>query len=209
MAGSNLSEEELRQAAEEAGISPQELRHALAERRGGALARSSEASSPLGPPARGVSTAHVEGRIPLERRDALDSIRRSIERQTGKRGHKQGEHEADIVDDDDGLTYRIRAAEDGTGGALVRVDIDATQGRGTQALVTTGVVGLTATLLGLGWIFGALVLWLGGLGFGALGGMMVARSIFSLRRATVSAQGIAAHALLEAEEPPAALPPVR
>jgi len=196
--GTNLSEEELRQAAAEAGISPRELRVALAERYGGVPDPTRQ--SVIGPPSRGISANFVEGRIGMTRKDVLDAVRVSIERQTTKGGHYQGSEEADIVDDDNGLTYRIRTASDGSNGALARIDIDPTQGRGTQALVTTGVVGVTSTLVGLGWLFGSAMLWLGGLGFAALGGLLIARSVLNLHRATRTAKGIAAQALLEAED---------
>lgn len=200
MAQTNLSDEELRQAAAEAGISPQELRLALAERHGNLPARPEGAKSVTGAPTRGVSTTHAEGQLPLPPQQALDAVRRSIERQTGKRGHGQGEGEADIVDDDAGLTYRLRASSDGGEGALVRVDVDASSGKGTQALATTGVVGVTATLVALGWLFSATTLWLGGLGMGVLGGLLVFRSLIRLRQGAASAQAIAAHALMEAED---------
>lgn len=211
MAGTNLTEDELRQAAAEAGISPHELRLALAERHGGVPATSAPPSL-MGPPQRGIAVTHVESRVGMPPRDALTAVRGSVERQTGKRGHAQGEAEFDIVDEDHGLTYRLRATEDGGGGALVRVDIDPSSGKGTQALATTGVVGITATLVALGWLFAASTLWLGGLGVGVLGVLLIGRSSLKLRGATRSAHAIAAQALMEAEDrvtidPRGALPP--
>jgi hypothetical protein len=88
----------------------------------------------------------------------------------------------------------------------VRVDIDPSSGKGTQALATTGVVGLTATLVALGWLFGATTLWLGGIGVGVLGGLLLARSMLKLRSGTASAHAVAAHALLEAEDGPSGAP---
>lgn len=198
MAGSQLSDEDLRDAAAEAGLSPQEVRMALAERN--ATATSPASRSPVGIPARGVSVRHVEGHLALRPGQAVAELRRSIERQTGKSGHKQGEDQADIVDEERGLTYRIRARDDGAAGALVRVDIDPSQGHGGQALATTGIIGVTASIVALGWLFGAMTLWLGGLGFGVLGGLLLVRNAIRLRQATAGAQGIAAHALLETEE---------
>jgi len=199
MGSSDMSDEELREAAAEVGLSPQEFRLAVSERRA-ALARTTPALPLATVPARGISARHVESRIPMRPVHALAEVRASIERQTGKSGHKQGEHEADIVDEDHGLTYRIRAAEDGGGGALVRVDIDPSQGRGGQALATTGIVGVTASIVALGWLFGTMTLWLGGLGLGVLGALVLARSAVRLRQATQAATGIAAHALVETEE---------
>jgi len=198
MAGSHLSDDEVLEAAAEAGLSPQEVRLALAERN--AVATPPASLSPLGTPSRGLSARHVEGRLALRPNHALAELRRSIERQTGKTGHKQGEDQADIVDDERGLTYRIRARDDGASGALVRVDIDPAQGHGGQALATTGIVGVTASIVALGWLFSATTLWLGGLGFGLLGGLLLVRNALRLRQATAAAHGVAAHALLEAEE---------
>jgi hypothetical protein len=199
MAGPNLTEDELRQAAAEAGISPQELRVALAERHGGAAAVHAPRSL-MGPPQRGMPVTHVESRIGMAPREALAAVRTSIERQTGKRGHHQGESEFDIVDEDQGLTYRMRVADDGGGGALVRVDIDPSSGKGTQALATTGVLGICATLVALGWLFAASTLWLGGIGIGVLGGLLIGRSNLKLRSAGRHAHAIAAQALMEAED---------
>jgi hypothetical protein len=147
-----------------------------------------------------LSATHVEARIASPPKHALAAIKTSIERQTGKRGHGQGDGEADIVDDDAGITYRMRASDDGSGGALVRIDLDPSQAKGTQALATTGVLGISITLIALGWLFGALTFWMGGLGIGMLGGLLIARSSFKLRRAGASAHAIAAHALMEVDD---------
>jgi hypothetical protein len=153
----------------------------------------------------------VEGRLSQAPHDALASVRGSIEKQTGLHGHAQGDGEADIVDDQSGLTYRMRSEADGSGGALVRVDVDPTAGRGTQALATTGVAGITLTLVALGWLFGAATLWLGGIGVGVLGGLFVLRHAVRLASATRHAQTVAAQALVEAEDraEQGALPPGR
>lgn len=196
MPGQKLTDDELREAAAEAGISPRELQLALAERSGGR----NIVPSPLGPSQHGGTTIYVEGQLDLDQSDALLAVKRSIERQVGKTGHKQDEHEADIVDDDHGLTYRIRTADDGNGGALVRVDIDPRHGQGNQALASIGVSGASATLLALGWLFGVLVFWIGGLAFGALGGLLLARSLINLKRSTKFAQGVASQALMEADD---------
>lgn len=211
--GSNLSDDELREAAAEAGISPAELRMALAERQG-ELANVPDAGSIVGAPTRGVSATHVEGRLSASPRDALGLVKQSIERQIGKTGHKQGDEEADIVDDDTGLTYRIRASKDGAGGSLVRVDVDPSAGKGVTALATTGTVGMAASLVLLAWLFSSTMLWIGGLGLGVVGGLLLARNIFRLRQGVGTAHAVAAHALMEADdrsparsEGPKALPP--
>lgn len=197
MAGSDLTDEELRDAASEVGLSPQELRTALAERN---VASRTSALSLRSTAGGGVSLRQVEGRVGYHPARALAEIRSSIERQTGKSGHKQGDDQADIVDDDQGLTYRIRTRDDGASGAIVRIEIDPAQGHGGQALTTTGIVGVTSSIIALGYLFSAMTLLFGGIAFGVLGGLLLVRSSLRLRQATASAQGIAAHALVEVEE---------
>jgi hypothetical protein len=209
-----LSDEELRDAAAEAGISPHELRHALAEREGTQLATSGGAGSVLGVPERGATAAHVEGQVARPPARALAAVRASIERQTRRSGHRQGEHEADVVDDDLGLTYRVRTQDDGAGGALVRIDVDPTAGRSFRNLALTGVGGITLAIMGLAILIGSTLLMGGALGLGVLGGLMVGRRAARLSRGLVSARVIASNALMEAEDeagaaPQGALPPAR
>lgn len=203
----NLTDEELRDAAAEAGISPQELRVALAERNGD-LPATVDSGSAVGALTRGTSAAHVESRIPAPPAEALSAVRSSLERQTGRTGHGQGDGEADLVDDDAGLTYKVRSTPDGAGGALVRVDIDTSAGRGVQSLAATGVGGVSLTMLALGWLFGATTLMFGGVGLGALGVALILRNFSKLGRSAAHAQAVASQALMEAEDSAQrALPP--
>jgi hypothetical protein len=202
-----LSEDELREAAAEAGISPQELRQALALRDSGVPEPQRSVRSLVGGPARGVSARHAEGRLPMAPAQAVAAVRASIERQTGRSGHRQGDLEADVVDDEANVTYRVRAEDDGDGGALVRIDVDPTAGKGLQAVSGVGIAGVSLALVALGWLFSATTLWLGGLGVALLGGLLVGRSVIALGQATTRAAGIAAQALVEAEEIPQAMLP--
>ena len=194
-----LTDQELRDAAAEAGISPNELRHELARRDGHDMDLP-QTRSVMGAPQRGMAVAHAESRIKRPPRDALAAVRASIEKQTGKSGHNQGDSEADIVDEDAGLTYRIRSQDDGAGGALVRVDIDPTQGRGLAALRGVSVGGVTVALVGLAWLFSSTILWLGAAGVGALGAWLVFKSLAGGGIAARQARAIAAQALTDAEE---------
>ncbi len=203
---SKLTDEELKQAAAEAGISPQELRIALAERNGN-LPASADTHSAVGALTRGVSSGHVESQIPSPPPDALAAVRRSLERQTGRTGHRQSDDQADLVDDDAGLTYKVRSTADGAGGALVRVDIDTSAGKGVQSLAATGVGGISLTMLALGWLFGATTLVLGGIGLGALGAALIFRNFAKLGRGAAHAQAVAAQALMEAEDDAARMLP--
>lgn len=210
-----LSDQELREAAAEAGISPQELRHALAQREGVDLAqRDGDAAGVLGPPTRGASATHVEGPVARPPAQALAAVRASIERQTRRTGHRQGEHEADVVDDDLGLTYRMRVLDDGAGGSLVRVDVDPTAGKSVRHLALTGVGGVVSILLGLGLAFGSTMFVLGAVVLGVVGGLFVGRRAAQLGRGIASARAIASNALMEAEDeagsaPQGMLPPTR
>jgi hypothetical protein len=170
--------------------------------------------SVMAPPTRGSTAAHVEGPLAHAPARALALVRASIERQTGRTGHRQGEHEADVVDDELGLTYRVRAQDDGAGGALVRLDVDPTAGKSFRNLALTGVGGVTLALVGLGMLVGSLLLVLGGAGVGVLGGLLVGRRAGRLGRGLASARAIAANALMEATDeaeaaPQGALPPAR
>lgn len=199
-----LSDEELREAAAEAGISPHELRHALALREGTDLALPDEAGSLMGPPDRGSSAAHVVGRVARPPSQALAVVRASIERQTGRTGHRQGEDAADVVDDALGLNYRVRVQDDGAGGALVRIDLDPSSGRSARNLALTGVVGITMAVVGLALLVNATTLLLGGVGLGVLGGLLVGRRSGRLSQGLTHARAIASHALMEAEDGSAA-----
>lgn len=209
-----LSDDDLRDAAAEAGISPHELRLALAEREGTDLATADGPASVMSPPERGASATHIAGPVARPPADALAAVRASIERQTGRSGHRQGEHEADIVDDDLGLTYRMRAQDDGAGGALVRIDIDPTAGRSFRNLALTGVGGITLAVVGLAMLLGSTLLMVGGLGLGVLGGLLVGRRAGQLGRGVVNARAIASSALMDADDvagssPQGVLPPAR
>ena len=201
MSSVKLTDEELREAAEEAGISPQELRHALVERDGGPLARpEGAAASVVGPPTRGMSATHAEARIELAPSQAVSAVRQSIERQTGSSGHNQGDGEADIVDENANLTYRVRAQDDGSGGALVRVDVDPSAGKGVAALTGTAVGGVSLTMLVLGWMLSLSALTFGGFGLAAVGALLVFRTFARLGAATTAARAVASHALMEADD---------
>jgi len=206
-----LSDEELREAAAEAGISPHELRHALAEREGTDLDRPDDATSLLGPPSRGATASFVEGRVAQPPNQALTAVRGSIERQTGRTGHQQGELEADIVNDDLGLTYRLRTQDDGAGGALVRIDVDPTSGHNFRNLAGTGVAGVTIALAGLAILLGSTATMGLGLALGVLGALGIVRRSARLSQGIQSARAIASHALMEADDsaPQGALPPGR
>jgi hypothetical protein len=196
-----FSDDDLREAAAEAGISPAELRTALAEREGGgttAIAKR-ESSSP----------ARLDGAIALPPVDAIAAVRGSIERQTGLGGHLQGDAQADIVDDGHGLTWRVHARTDEGGGALVRIEIDPSAGAGAQKLALGGVIGITTALVGLGWLFGALSLALGGLGVGVIGALVLTRNAVRLMKAGRQAEQVAAQALTEAEDRASSTAPAR
>ncbi|NVB38888.1 hypothetical protein G6O69_13685 [Pseudenhygromyxa sp. WMMC2535] len=197
---SQLSNREIEEAAREAGISPAELRSALAEQAAGGGALVPQAERGLVPPSpRGRSDVHSESALPFPPEQAVRSVKHQLERQLGAKGHMQGGNEADIYDESNGLIYRIQSQGDGGGGALVRVDVDATPMRGRRTLASMGLgatIGLFA-IAGLiipGWIGWALIA--GAVALGLLG----STSLFATRsRALANARAYAAQALIEAE----------
>jgi hypothetical protein len=197
---SQLSDREIEEAAREAGISPAELRNALAEQAagGGALATRSERGV-LPASARGTTVAHAETSLPYPPEQAVRAVKQQIEREVGTSGHMMGSTEADIYDEPAGLIYRIQAEGDGGGGSMVRIDVDPTPLRSRRTLTSMGLgasVGLFANagliIPGLsGWAFISVAL-----GVTALGTV----TMVALRtRAIKDARAIMARALVEAE----------
>ncbi len=206
-----LSDEDIREAAAEAGISPAELREALSEQNT-ALAKPS-AGQAVGIPAsqRGSVVLNARANLPQAPEDAVRSVRASIEAQVGERGHMQGAAEAGVYDETRGVIYRVRAEEDGRGGALVHVDIDAAPSKGKRVLLGVAF-GAGLTMLGLaGLLFGSWTVLALTAGLGVLGGGAFTASGRSKKAIYNQAHAIASHALIEAEErtagDPRALPP--
>lgn len=182
-----FTNEQLREAASEAGISPVELRQALAEREGALVPRAAGA------------LATLQGGVALAVPEAVTTVRKSLERLSGRGGHAQGDGRYDIVDDDHGLTYRISAQDDGAGHSLVRIDVDTDAGRGALMLAAAGTGGVALTVTAIGWLFSLTLVWLVGLGLGGLGAAFVAKNLVALSRAKHRAEALAATALGEAQ----------
>lgn len=145
----NLSDREIAEAAAEVGISPAELRSAMAERSGNLPARVAEQNSGIiAPNHRGQSHDFVETALNAPTAAALAHVRHFVEAQSGKHGHQQGNDQVDIVDDEKGIVYRLRAEDDGAQGSIVRIDLDVSAAKAKQTGMAVG-----ATLGG----FGALV----------------------------------------------------
>lgn len=205
---SDLSQRDIEDAAREAGISAAELRSELARQRGPsgpygadpghALAKIGERGL-LPVSVRGISTANAESPLPFPPEQAVRAVKQSIEAQVGGRGHMMGAKQADILDEQAGVIYRVQAEDDGGGGALVRVDIDPTPLRAKRTLMA---MGLGATV-GLFFLSGVIIPGLLGtalvgaaLGLGVVGGI----SLGTMGdRASRGARYIASTALVEAE----------
>ena len=114
--------------------------------------------------------------------------------------------EADIVDEQSRLTYRIRSQDDGSGGSLVRVDVDPSAGKGYAALTGTAMGGISLTMFALGLLFSATTLAGAGVAMAAVGGFILFRTLAKLGSATKSAKAIASHALMEADDAAARQP---
>jgi hypothetical protein len=197
---SQLSDREIEEAAREAGITPAELRNALAEQQagGGALAIRSERGV-LPASARGTTVAHAETSLPYPPEQAVRAVKQQIEREIGTTGHMMGSTEADIYDEPAGLIYRIQADGDGSGGAMVRIDVDPTPLRSRRMLTSMGLGASVGLFAIAGLIIPGLIGWAllaGAVGLTALG----ATSMVALRtRAIKDARAIMARALVEAE----------
>ena len=146
---SSLSDREIAEAAAEAGISPAELRAALAQKEGNLPARVAAQTGALRPSARGAVDSFAEARIPAAPRPAVLHVRSQLERIGAMRGHMQGEVEADIVDEKRGVVYRLRGEDDGAHGAMVRIDVDASQARARQTFATLSLAA-AVSFIGLG-----------------------------------------------------------
>jgi hypothetical protein len=197
-----LTEQELRDAAAEAGISPEELRQALVQRSGGAppgaIARATGAS---------VQAYSAQTQLSLPPDQAAERVRSAIGKQVGHRGHRQGSGDIDILDDKTGMLYRIHTEADGQGGALVHVSTDRTGGTMALAGVMFGLASLG--VIAFGWLFSSLIFWLGFglLAAGGAGLFLANQRVASNHR---QAQLVVSQALVDAEEAlPAASDPPR
>lgn len=201
VAMTELSDREIEEAAAEAGISPAELRNALAEQQAGkgALVRRPGGVLPASP--RGTSVAHAETGLPYPPEQAVRAVKQQIEREIGSTGHMQGSTDADVYDEPAGIVYRIQAESDGAGGALVRIDVDPTPLRSRRTLTSMGLGASVGLFAIAGLIIPGLVGWAliaGAVGLTALG----ATTLVAMRtRAIKDAQAITARALIEAENP--------
>jgi len=198
----DLTEEDLRAAAAEAGISPEELRRALAGDTGDLPAKVRT------PGDTGVSVYKAETSLQMPPEQALETVKRSIERLVGSRGHRQGAGRADIVDETRGVVYRLESRADGQGGALVRADIDPSSGSGGLALRGVAFGGLALAFFGLGVLLGSTAIIGLGIGIATLGVLTYVLSKRRLSLGTRDGQAIVAQALLEAEDAPAPSGPV-
>lgn len=211
--GAKLTEQELREAAAEAGISPEELRRALVQRSGGAPSTTALARVDRG--STEVSRYSAETQLALPPDQALDAVRRAIARQVGNNGHRQGSGRADIVDDSAGVVYKVSSAGDGQGGALVKVEVDAGAGRSNLALGGFILGGFALGITAFGALLSSLIMW-GGISLGVLGAVALFFAGARLEGGRRRAEQVVAQALLEAEEAPAlgpgaaprALPPL-
>jgi len=201
-----LTDQELREAAAEAGISPAELRQALAQRSSGApssaLARSAGTAAQ-------VYSAGTQLALPPDR--AAETVRAAIARQIGHRGHRQGNGDIDILDDRAGMLYRIRSESDGQGGALIEVRSE--RSGNNLALATMMFSSVAVGVIVLGIMISTIVMMLG---IGLLVSSVFAIVMAGRRAAGMQKQAelVVAQALVEAEEdvpltagPPRALAP--
>lgn len=181
----NLSDREIAEAAAEVGISPAELRQAMAQRNGNLPARIQEQQQGvIAASTRGQVHDFVETQVSAEPSAALAHVRRFVEKQSGKRGHQQGKGQVDIVDDKQGIVYRLRAESDGAQGSIVRVDLDLSVSKARPAYVAMAapVLGGIASL-SMAMILGTLTSPLVWIPFAA----MILGSVFWMRKSSSGA----------------------
>ncbi len=199
-----LSQHDVDEAAREAGISPAELRSALAEQAaartaGGALVRRPSEAGLLPASPRGDSIANAESTLPLPPEQAVRAIKQHIESQIGSKGHMMGSKEADIYDERHGLIYRVQAESDGGGGSLVRIDIDPTPLRSRRTLRIIGLVASVGFLGLVGLVVPGLVGWAILAAAGSLGVFGSAGLAVGSSQAARNGRYVASTALVEAE----------
>lgn len=196
---SKLTDQELREAAAEAGISPEELRQALVQRSGGggSLAKT---------PGAAVQGYSAQTHLSLAPDQAVERVRSAIGKQVGHRGHRQGNGAIDILDDKTGMLYRIQGEADGQGGALVRVETERSGNNMGLAAAMFGAASLG--VIAIGWLFSPLIFWLG-FGLLAAGGAGLFLASQKVSSNVRNAQLVVSQALVDAEEalPAADAPP--
>jgi hypothetical protein len=162
---SELTERELEEAAAEAGISPTELKVALAKREGADAFNPERALDFSHPPE--LNNTYFEAHVARYADQAAAAVCNEIESQTGKRGAPQGPGRHVVVDYEHNVSYLVRTAPVvGTTTSLVRIDLDPSLGRAghTVGNALLGAIGGFMALTGL--IAGAPI-W-GGVGLGLL-----------------------------------------
>lgn len=196
-----LSAPELAEAAKEAGISPVELRRALARRHSTLPAELRAAQGTLLPPPPDVmSVTHVEAVLPEPPMEAARRIKRSIETQLGLMGRLEIGCDLTVPDDAHGVVYCITARSNEDAGALVRIDVDATPSRGRQTLAAAAVVAATTFFVGTAGLLSSGPFLAAGITAAVLGGLVVAGVGRTQRGTYRDARAIAARAILESEE---------
>jgi len=187
-----LTPEELREAAAEAGISPEELRRAMAGRDGALVPTANGDRRP--------TVYNAENQIPFPPEKAAETVRRALERISGARGHRQGKGKADIVDTEHGVTYRIVATKDGAGGSIVRVDVDPSAGAGTFALMAFLLGGVSLVSIGIGLLFSMTLFLVAGLAVAGISGLALFNNRRKMLEGRSYGEGVVAQAILEAED---------
>lgn len=119
---SSLSDKELAQAAAEAGISPEELKEALARRASGEIAEKQDKSA--------TTKTHgtIHARFSRPPSQAFAHVHRVFSQQVDYVPTRSKDGQIRYVNKRLGFAYRLNSESDGTPtGALVRVDIDVSQ----------------------------------------------------------------------------------
>lgn len=209
----DLSEEDLQAAAREAGVTPLELRQTLYNEtmQNAGPTTALAPTSPRAPAKRGDSAAAISNRLASPPDDAAGLVREQLARQIGHAGQGTA-NKADIFDEKTLMTYRVSADGDGSGGSLVRVDVDpiAANAKASYAKLILGgsvafgvatllTFGFSIPLLGIAAVGGTLgAVWLGGAAAKKRSGLEQARQVAST--AVLAAEDSAARALAAGQD---------
>jgi hypothetical protein len=201
---SELSDHEIRDIATESGLSTNQVRRSL----DGSKALVKRAPTGMvAPSVRGSSAAFAEARLSEAPDQAVQRVKLAIERDARSKGHMQGGGEADIIDEQRDLTYRVRAESDESGGALVRVDIDPGRATAKRTMAAWGVGLTTAAVGALALLFGSVSMSIGAAVIGVAGFLGVGAHRRLEQARIQDAHGLVSQALSQAESrSPAALP---
>jgi len=169
-----------------------------------ALAKSPTTGGPLVPTSSDPrSYVTVEGHVGLPPDEAVEALRRRIERVIGARGHRQGARAASIVDERRRVTTHIDADPSGDG-SEVHVRLDVSAARAFRLLLGGAAVVSTLLLAGIAYVTTPWVLVVAAVDAAIMGALLA--QVKNAERAAIRDVYHEATRALAALDTPAALP---